>query len=460
MIKISLEKMLDITEGLWVGPKLELSCDRIEIDSRRVTEDAYFMPILGEVHNGHRFIKSAFDHGVKVSFCERAYYFSHQSALKGLSLILVDNTTTTLHRISKYILKETGVKTIGITGSVGKTSTKEFVYHVLKNKFHVHKNKGNFNNHIGMPLTIFDLEPSHDLAVLEMGMNHFKEIETLVEIARPKTAVITNIGTSHIGILGSRENIFQAKMEITSYLKHDETLIINIDDDFLHDVHEGPFKIIRVGDDLQCTNIRQLENGCYAYDIVADETHTVTLNVLGKHNIVNSMLAIAVGLEWDVTLKEACENISDYHDSSKRLEIIKGKRSSRIISDCYNASKESIISAIEVLNSFEGKSIAIIGDVLELGDFSKSSHEDIGEYISEHSVDVLFTFGTDSEYILNRATALGFKNHGRHFNDIESLYEALDDVIENSNVLVKGSLGMNMSRIVAFLGGNHESESH
>lgn len=460
MIKISLEKMIDITKGLWVGPRVVLSCHRIEIDSRNVSEDAYFMPILGEVHDGHKFINNAFENGVKVSFCERAYYFSHQSALKGLPLILVDNTTTTLHRISKYILKTTGVKTIGITGSVGKTSTKELIYHVLKNKFHVHKNKGNFNNHIGMPLTIFDLEPSHDLAILEMGMNHFKEIEVLAEVARPIIAVITNIGTSHIGILGSRENIFQAKMEITSYLKPEDALIINIDDDFMHDVHEGPFNIVRVGDDLQATNIRQLENGCYAYDVVSDEKHSVTLNVLGKHNVVNSLLAIAVGLKMGVSLKEACANISDYHDSSKRLEVLKGRKSSRIISDCYNASKESIISAIEVLNSFEGQHIAVIGDVLELGDFSKSSHEDVGEYISKHPVDVLFTFGTDSEHVLNKATALGFKNHGRHFNDIESLYEALDDVIENSNVLVKGSLGMNMSRIVAFLGGDHESESH
>lgn len=460
MIKITLEKMIEITNGQWIGPTVEVICDAIEIDSRKVTKQTYFMPILGEVYDGHRFIKDALNGGAEIAFCERGYYFSHQEDLKGCSLILVDNTTTALHRISSYILKTTHVKTIGITGSVGKTSTKEFVYHVLKKQFSVHKNKGNFNNHIGMPLTIFDLDMTHDVAVLEMGMNHFKEIEVLADIARPHIAVVTNIGTSHIGILGSRENIFQAKMEITSYLESNDVLIINGEDDFMKTIHEGPFKIVMVGRDLVCQNIRRRASGCYSYDLVADKIYPVHLNVLGKHNIMNSMLAIAVALEMGVATGEACQLISDYEDSSKRLEIMDGKLSSKIINDCYNASKESIISAVEVLNGFEGRKVAVIGDVLELGDFSQSSHEEVGAYISQHPVDVLLTFGKASEHVLLKAKALGYQNHGKHFNDIESLYEALDEVVENSTILIKGSLGMNMSRIVKFLGGNHEFENH
>ncbi len=460
MIKITLEKMIKITEGVITLPSKTGLFDHIEIDSRRVNATSYFMPILGEVHDGHKFIKNAFENGVEIAFCEKAYYYSHQSDLKSYPLILVDNTTTTLHRISRYILDETQVRTIGITGSVGKTSTKEFVYHVLKDKYNVHKNKGNFNNHIGMPLTIFDLELDHDVVILEMGMNHFKEIEVLADIARPEVAVVTNIGTSHIGILGSRENIFQAKMEITSYLKDDQTLIINYEDDFLPLVDDTSFNCIRVHQDMMCENITLRSDGCYDFTLNYKGLYPVSLQVLGKHNITNSMLAIAVGVSMGVSIEEACKNVSDYKDSSKRLEILKGKMDSVIINDCYNASQESMISAIEVLNTFDQKKIAVLGDVLELGDFAQVSHETVGAYISEHPVDYLLTFGKDSEYIINKAIELGYKNYACHFENIDDLYVSLENLIEEKVVLVKGSFGMGMARIVDFLGGEHDIINH
>ncbi|WP_240842578.1 UDP-N-acetylmuramoyl-tripeptide--D-alanyl-D-alanine ligase [Acidaminobacter sp. JC074] len=456
MIEINLNEMLKITEGVLINPSVNILFNRIEIDSRKVDPKAYFMPILGEVHDGHKFILNAFEAGVQIAFCERAYYYANQEALKDLTLILVDNTTKTLHRISKYILEKTGVQTIGITGSVGKTSTKEFVYHVLKNKYSVHKNKGNFNNHIGMPLTIFDLTMEHELAVLEMGMNHFKEIEVLAEIARPHVAVVTNIGTSHIGILGSRENIFQAKMEITSYLRDEDTLIIHEEDNFLKRIGSTSFKTLRIGSDMTISRVLMKEDGCFTYDFNYKGCHPVELNVLGKHNIINSALAIAVGIEMGVEVSDACKLVSDFVETNKRLEILQGKKGSSIISDCYNASQESMISAIDVLNNYEGKTIAILGDVLELGDFSKISHEAVGEYLAAHPMDMLMTFGKDSEYIKLKAESLGY-DHAYHFSDIDALYEFIDKHLDSSTILVKGSFGMGMSRIVDFLGGKHEN---
>lgn len=437
MIQISTEQMLKITGGQVINVEKLPPFKHIEIDSRQVNTEDYFMPILGEVHDGHKFIIGALEKA-PLSFCERAYFYSHYDLLKDCPLILVDNTTDVLHRLTQYIIDITGVKVIGITGSVGKTSTKEFIYHALKKHYKVHKNKGNFNNHIGLPLTVFDLEMDHEVAILEMGMNHFKEIETLVKMANPDIAVITNIGTSHIGILGSRENIFQAKMEITSYLKG--CLIINGADDFLKTVESQEFKVLKTGKDLQYSHVDQGLNGCYSYEY---NHKNVQLGVLGKHNISNSLLAIGVGQELKVPLEDIIEGIESFTSNDKRLEVIEGK-ACRIINDCYNASQESMISAIEVLNNFEGKRVAILGDVLELGDFALESHTAVGMYLKDHPVDCLLTYGDHSQVILK---ASGLK--GQHFKEQKLLIDYVKGILENNTIcLVKGSLGMQMKNIV------------
>lgn len=440
MIKISTNELVDIVGGLSINLDELPPFTHIEIDSRKVTHKDYFMPVLGEVHDGHKFILGALDKA-PVSFCERAYFYSHYDSLKDQPLILVDNTTESLHRLTSYILKKTNVKIIGITGSVGKTSTKEFIYHVLKDKYSVHKNKGNFNNHIGLPLTVFDLEESHDIAILEMGMNHFKEIETLVKMANPDIAVITNIGTSHIGILGSRENIFQAKMEITSYLQ--DTLILNGEDDFLKTVRSQEFNVLATGRDLAYSNVQQRSDGCYNYTY---KDKTVHLQVLGKHNISNSLLAIGVGERLGLDLNDIIAGIESFESNDKRLEIIDGAYC-RVINDCYNASQESMISAIEVLNSFSTRRIAVLGDVLELGEFSKSSHMAVGDYLKNHPLDYVLTYGEDSRYILKESGL-----EGQHFSDQENLLKYLKKIIDKDTVcLVKGSLGMQMKNIVEAL---------
>lgn len=445
MIKINLEQIEQITEGQWINTP-SFPVERIEIDSRNVDQSSLFIPILGEVHDGHKFILSAFEQNTLCSMCEKSYYYTHQE-LKGLPLLLVDDTTSALHRLTSHILKVVGPKVVGITGSVGKTSTKEFVYHVLKDHYNVHKNKGNFNNHIGMPLTIMDLTLDHNIAILEMGMNHFKEILTLADIARPDVGVITNIGTSHIGILGSKENIFQAKMEIVSYFDERNTLIVNAEDDYLKDIESNQFKVVHVGKDLVAEHLRLQDNGCYAFDIkYNNQSEMVKLNVLGKHNVINSLLAAAVGLTFKLSLKDIVKGLESFDDIEKRLTSYK-ETWGVIISDCYNASQESVLSALEVLQHQGGKRIAILGDILELGEYAESSHRWIGERLIDQA-DEVWTFGQDSKWIL-KAT----KVEGRHYDDQTQLIEDLKKELKDVSILVKGSQGMAMHNIVNALRG-------
>ena len=459
MIEINIKKILEIVSGTLTSGDNRFVCDSFVIDSREVTETSIFLPVIGEVQDGHIFIVKAFENKVKYSFCESKYYINNKFSLKNKNLILVNNTTTVLHKITKYILKECNVKTVGITGSLGKTSTKEMTYCVLNEKYNVHKNRGNFNNHIGLPLTVFNLKKEHDICVLEMGMNHFKEIETLVEIVKPDIGVITNIGTSHIGNLGSKDGIFKAKMEIATYFKKKNVLVVNGNDSYLNKITSSNYNILKTGIkndfELKGYDLTLEKNGCYSYKLNHNfKTYIVKLNVLGKHNVNNSLLAIGVGLSLGVSISDCIIGLFKFIDNDKRLEIIKIKNKNTVISDCYNASSESIISAIDVLEELEGnKKIAVIGDVLELGTFSKENHEEVGEYLSFKKIDYIFTFGEESKYIKSKAVEKGFKKENIFsFLNQEELIKKLISLINFEDViLVKGSQGMEMNKIVKAL---------
>lgn len=456
MIEINIKKILEIVSGILTSGNEKFVCDLFVIDSREVTEKSIFLPVIGEVQDGHIFIVKAFENKVKYSFCENNYYINNKLKLKNKNLILVENTTTALHDLTKYILNECNVKTVGITGSLGKTSTKEMVYCILNEKYNVHKNKGNLNNHIGLPLTVFDLKYEHDICVLEMGMNHFKEIETLVGIVKPDIGVITNIGTSHIGNLGSQDGIFEAKMEIVTYFEKENTLVINGNDSYLNKIISSGYNILKTGVGnnfkLKGYDLKLKEDVCYSYKLNYDlETYTVNLNVLGKHNVNNSLLAIGVGLSFGVSISDCIIGLSKFRDNDKRLEIIKIKNNNTIISDCYNASSESIISAIDVLEELDGnRKIAVLGDVLELGGFSKESHEKVGEYLSLKKIDYVLTFGEASKYIKSKAVEKGFKKENIFsFLNQEELIKKLMSIINFEDViLIKGSQGMEMNKIV------------
>lgn len=451
-MKIKLKTLIEATLGDAYNIPSSMDISGLEIDSRKVNEQFCFCPLLGETFDGHEFILRAFENGACVALCEKSYFYSHLSELKSTSLILVDNTTEALHRLGRYVLKVLRPRVIGITGSVGKTSTKEFVYHVLNQAYVVHKNKGNFNNHIGLPLTVLDLEEKHDVVILEMGMNHMKEIECLAEIAQPEIALITNIGTSHIGNLGSQENIFRAKLEITSYLKDTDALIVNGKDSFLKDITSDCFQVYKVGaDQLIPYNVSIEENGCYGYNLdLNDESYRINLKVLGRHNIENSLLAFMVGLKFHMSVEEIIKGLEAFQENKGRLDIINLKNGGEIISDCYNASEDSMKSALEVLSSRASNyKIAILGDVLELGAYGESTHRRIGTFISALH-DELITYGNQSEFIIKEAVERGFSvNQTKHFKDKGLLLEYVKTKLgQNPSILVKGSFGMDMIAIV------------
>ncbi len=440
---MDIKNIIDCIEG---SPLMDIKGEytRFEIDSRKVDEKSIFIPLLGENTNGHYYILDALKK-TDLSLCEKSYYYSHLEDLKDQNLVLVDNTTKALHKIAKYILDKKKPIVIGITGSVGKTSTKEFLYHALKSKYSVHKNKGNFNNHIGMPLTIFDLK-EEDIIVLEMGMNNLKEIELLADTARPNIALITNIGTSHIGMLGSKENIFIAKMEIISYFNKENTLILNNTDEYLKKIHSNEFNVLGIKEeDFSFKDIR-LKAGKPSYTVVyKKKEYSVHLNVLGKHQVLNSMLSLRTALLLGVDIKEAIKGLEEYMESSKRLELVEGRKNSLLISDCYNASAESVEAALEILDKYEQKKIAILGDILEIEGFEKETYQSIAESINKIELDYLLTYGKDSKLILESTN-----KEGKHYTSLDDLQKDLEEILEDSVCLVKGSQGMNMIEIINY----------
>lgn len=450
-MNINIETMIEATGGQGLNLDVMPLVRGLEIDSRKVGPDLCFMPILGESFDGHAFIQRAFDQGSLVSFCEKSYYYSHDEDLGALPLILVDNTTHALQNIAKYIIDKLRPIVVGITGSVGKTSTKEFVDCVLKKKYRVHKNKGNFNNHIGLPLTVLDLTADHQVAILEMGMNHNKEIQALAAIARPNIGVITNIGCSHIGNLGSQEKIFQTKLEITSYLQANDALVLNGQDPFLTRVVSEVFDVYKVGsEDLRPYDITLKPDGSYTYGVTYDhKAYTVDLKVLGKHNIQNSLLAFRVGLRLGVDPDKIVEGLGELVDNAGRLDIFRLKNDVEVISDCYNASEDSTGSALQVLgNRKSSHKIAILGDVLELGDYSQATHKRIGIKAAAYDL-TLLAYGQASRDTLEAFSGHRGGGDHKHFMDQAALLVYLRSILKpDTSILVKGSFGMDMIKIV------------
>jgi len=443
---ITLNTLLKGSQGQIHGFDQDMDIHGLVIDSRQVGPKTCYFPVLGENFDGHQFILGAFQGGCPLAVCEKAYFYSHYQDLKDKALILVDDSTKALQRLAKYILKLLGPRVIGITGSVGKTSTKEFVYGVLSQVYRVHKNKGNLNNHIGMPLTIFDLEDDHQVAILEMGMNHMHEIDVLADIARPEVAIITNIGKSHIGNLGSQDNIFKAKLEITSYLEEGQALVVNGQDPYLSQVESEVFSVFKVGSKtLELVDKRIRKDGCYSYDFTYEANrYQVNLMVLGEHNIYNSLLAIQAGLLMEVPMETIIKGLEGVRENKGRLDVHELKSNIEIISDCYNASQDSIQSAVDVLMSRnKAHKIAIIGDVLELGDYSEATHRAIGQDLNREGLSVV-VLGQESLYTYDE-----LKGDKCHFLDKQALIDHVKSILsEDTSILVKGSFGMGMIEIV------------
>ena len=453
---ILVKDILDICKGKLLCGNEEEICENFSRDSREINVGDIYLGIKGERFNGSNFYREAFEKGAKGCILQNIEISQEDiNTYNDKFIIIVENVVDALQRIAKYKRSLYNIPVIGITGSVGKTSTKDIIASVMATKYNVLRTEGNYNNEIGLPLTVLKLK-EHNALVLEMGMSAFGEISLLTDIAKPTTAVITVIGSSHIGELGSRENILKAKLEIIEGLDKDGALIINNDNDLLNLWNKGNnnHKHITYGIEnksiLNAKNIIIREEGSSFEIEVNNKNYTIEVPVAGKHFIYNSLAAIAVGLENDIEMEKIIEGISNFSLTKRRMEIIKNSNDITIINDCYNASYESVKAALEYVSSLKSnRKIAVLGDVLELGEFSKQMHQKIGEEVVNNNIDILVTVGKEAKIIADTVKDKSENIEVYSFDENQDASNLLKQIMEENDViLVKASNGMHFEEIV------------
>lgn len=451
-MRMSLAEISKIADGELFYSSSEL-IKNISLDSREIEAGTLFVAIKGERFDGHDFIGKAFEDGAAAIVCERIPY-----KVKG-NVILVDNSLYAFGAIAKNHKKLISPLTVGITGSVGKTTTKQFVWAVLCEKYKTHKTDGNFNNEIGLPITILKMPCDTEALVLEMGMSFKGEISRLSHIAEPDIAVITNVGSSHIENFGSREGIRDAKMEIAEGLKEGGRLVLNGDEPLLSGI-EGAVYVSMENKDSDYRAVNVVENdGYYTFDI---ETKNGTvkdfrINVLGIHNVYNAVVAYAVGKIADMDDDSIKAGLLKFENAAMRQNIYENDGYT-IIEDCYNASPESMAASLKVLCSKakQGRKTAVLGNMLELGIYSEELHREVGRKAAELGIDLLYTFGDMAENIAKGAVDAGMNEDSVvSVTDLDSPEELADfiksRVKENDTLLFKASRGVKLERITALI---------
>lgn len=419
---------------------------RISTDSRDVDGNTLFFAIKGERFDAHDFVNQAEEKGAAALVC-------HKKVDVNCPVIYVDDTKSALLRLSSYYRsKFKDLILIGLTGSVGKTTTKEMTACIMEQKYRTLKTEGNFNNEIGMPKTLFRLDESAECAVIEMGMSEFGEISALSNAALPDGAIISNIGVSHIENLGSRDGIFKAKTEMLEGLKKGAPLVLNGDDDKLSTVENADFNVIFFGIenekcDVRATDITERDLQTDFTVICKDGRQKVILPTVGIHNVYNALAAIAMGLCFGVTLVQAANGLKAYVPSGMRQRI-KKLGNITFIEDCYNASPDSQRAALNSLCTVaKRRKIAVLGDMLELGSYTETAHRTVGEYAAEKQVDILYTFGENSKYTADSARKCGLENVFE-FTEKESLANALlSELRDGDTVIFKASRGMRLEDV-------------
>ncbi|VYU63137.1 UDP-N-acetylmuramoyl-tripeptide--D-alanyl-D-alanine ligase [Clostridium tertium] len=445
-MELSFKEIVEAINGRVIVNGREIFND-VCIDTRKIQKDNIYIAIKGERFNGNEFVIDAFKKGASIAIVSEIL-FDIENSKELETVILVDNTEKALLDLASFYRKKLGLKVIGVTGSCGKTSTKDLIAAFLSEKYKVFKTKGNFNNQIGLPLMILELDSTYDVAVLEMGMSDLGEIDVLANCARPDIAVITNIGLSHIENLKTQDNILKAKSEIFNYFDESNTLIINGEDKNLLRINDKCFEILRIGYnheyDVYAFNIILMEDNTTFSIKENDQEIIFNIPMAGKHNILNSMLAIAVAKKLNVSFDEMKKGINNLEATSMRLEVIK-KDKITIINDCYNASPDSMKSSMDVLTTYKkGRKVAILGTMNELGDEAVNAHTEVGSYAKD-KVDLLIAIGSYKEcfksgYSLD--SIVTFEEKEEFIDNIKTIIK------ENDVILVKASRGMKFEEVV------------
>lgn len=455
MKQLSLRNIAAASHGIYHGDGalLDREIAGVAIDSRKVEEDFLFVPIKGARVDGHTFIPQVMESGALCTLTEQP--------LSDVSFpwIQVPSTADALRDIAAFYRNSLDIKVVGITGSVGKTSTKETIASVLSQKYRILKTEGNYNNEIGLPLTVFQIRPEHQVAVLEMGIDHFGEMHRLASVSQPDICVITNIGLAHMENLGSRDGILKAKTEVFDHLKPDATVILNGDDDKLCTVSQvqGKAPVFFGLDSSRDAWVDGIENlglrgtRCTLHLPAGDVR--VHIPLPGEHMVYNALAGACTGLALGLSLEEIREGLATLRTIAGRSNLI-DTGSLLIIDDCYNASPASMKSSLDVLATAEGRKVAVMGDMFELGPGERELHYNTGVYAARKGIDVICCIGSLSRSTWEGARSQRTADSGSvlYFETRDEFLDKMKNVIQKGDtVLVKASHGMEFSKIVETL---------
>lgn len=439
------------------GADLNKCAAGVVLDSRKVEKDFIFIATKGERVDGHDFIPQVMEKGALAVVCEKA------PEDESIPYIQVEDSFQALKDIAEYYRKQLAVKVVGITGSVGKTSTKEFIAGVLSEKYNVLKTEGNFNNEVGLPLTVLRIRDEHEVAVLEMGISNFGEMHRLSKIAKPDICVMTNIGQCHLEFLGTREGILKAKSEIFDFANENAAVFVNGDDDMLITVPERNGKQpVHFGlsekNDVYATDVEN--RGLFGSEAkvhikVAEEMEecfAIAVPLPGGHMVYNALAAAGVAKELGLSTEQIQAGIASVKPVGGRSNIIRAEKYT-LIDDCYNANPVSMEAAIDLLNMALTRKVAVLGDMFELGENSDALHERVGKYAVENGVDMLLCVGENSKFMyeaaLKKKEEMLSSTKIHYFVTREDLEAAVESLLEEKDtVLIKASHGMGFDTVV------------
>ena len=446
MLTMKLSEISMVCSGRLVGDG-SIDITNITTDSRTAKRDGLFAALVGERTDGHKYIKTALDNGAAAVICEK------QPTEQNINYILVDSTLKALQDIAAYMLKKSGIPSVEIGGSVGKTSTKEAVASVLEQKYSVLKTEGNYNNDLGVPLTIFNIKKENNAAVIETGIDDFGQMELLSSIVRPYICILTNIGDCHLENLGDRAGVLKAKSEMFNNIRQDGHIILNGDDVYLAPLRNinGKHPIffgLNPKNDIYADNIKNEGLKGSSCDV---HTSNGTFNVIvpkpGEHMILNALAATGVGLIMGLSLEEIKKGIESQKSISGRFNII-NENSIKIIDDCYNANPMSMKASLESLSHAQGRTVAVIGDIGELGENEIKLHEYVGLEAAKFGINLICCIGKLSAYTA-KAAETNKKSEVLYFETVDDFIKEAHRIIKKDDtVLVKASHFMKFDSIV------------
>lgn len=451
-------KLSEITKAvngqLVNAPQEDLLIQGIQPDSRQIKEGFLFVPLIAE-RNGHDFVDQAYQAGALASFWSEDL----DKAPKDLPLIIVEDTLQALQETARWYLQKIQAKVVAITGSNGKTTTKDMTAKVLERKYKTHKTAGNFNNHIGLPLTLLTMPADTEIVVLEMGTSNPGEIEVLSKLAKPDTAVVTMIGESHIEAFGTRENLAKEKVSIAKFLKQDGLFIYPMEEELIANqlpkkCRHKNFSIKGKSADLSAKNIVEKINSTEFTVTTKENTRAIAMEipVPGQYNVNNALIALLIGLEYGISLEEGKEQLANLELTKDRLEWLEGIKGWSLLNDAYNASPSSMRAVLSYFQGIETKEkkVLVLGDILELGDLSRDLHASLADAINLRSYDFVYLYGPAMQSLYEELTKKTENEKVFHFKEgkADLLHSLRENVVEGSYLLFKSSNGTNLLSLV------------